>query len=161
MLGTRGEAGGNPVVPGHCLGDERDGVGQRIVRLRAAQPQDPATRGAEAFPTRTGDAEPVIGSFQQIHRQAVRRDPVPVADRRDRREHIDRATRKQAVVRLVAEQGHVRPTNQVGEPAKIVLCCVPSGQVVRTVQDYRFRTLILVEEPTEVVEVWLGESPSR
>ncbi len=53
----------------------------------------PAPACAEAFAAEAGDAELVVGAFQQVHRQAVARDAELVADGRDVREDVERRGR--------------------------------------------------------------------
>ena len=70
---------------GSGLGEEGDGLVDPLVGLGATEAEEAAAGVAEALAAQAGDAERVVGPFQQVQRQAVRGDPQAVADRRGRR----------------------------------------------------------------------------
>src|SRR4051812_45143295 len=79
----------HPVGPGDRLGEESDGLVDPLVGLGATEAEEAAARLAEALAAEAGDAEVVVGPFEQVERQAVRADPQPVADRADVREDVE------------------------------------------------------------------------
>ena len=76
----------NSIDPAQCIGEERDGLVDPFVGLGATEPEEAAAGLAEALAPQAGDAEVVVGPFQQVQGQAVRGDPQAIARSVGRRE---------------------------------------------------------------------------
>ena len=74
-------------------GEEFHGFVDALVGLGATEAQEAAAGLAEAFASQAGDAEAVVGRFEQVERQTVRGDSQAVADRSDIREDVEGAGR--------------------------------------------------------------------
>src|SRR2546423_15003595 len=79
VLGMLLKVSPNPINPAQCVGDERDRLADSFIGLGATEAQEAAAGFAEAFAAQAGDAEGVVGPFQQVERQAVRGDPQTIA----------------------------------------------------------------------------------
>src|SRR5437870_741635 len=78
-------------------GQEIESRAQLFVRLRAAKPQEAGPGFSKTFAAEASHAESVVGPFEQIHRQPVRRDAQPIADLKHRWKRIKRARRIEAM----------------------------------------------------------------
>ena len=67
----RFEVRGDAVGAGQRDGDEIDRLLQAVVGFGATEAEEAGTGFAEAFAAEAGDAEVVVGSFEQVQREAV------------------------------------------------------------------------------------------
>ena len=74
---------GHPIGPVKGIGEEGDGLVDAVVGLGAAEADEAGSRGAEAFAAQAGDAELVVGGFEQIQSQTVRGQAQAVAEAAD------------------------------------------------------------------------------
>ncbi len=68
------QVGGHAVGAGEGDQNEVESLLQAVVRFGATEPQKAAAGIAEALAAQAGDAEAVVGSFQQVERQSRVRD---------------------------------------------------------------------------------------
>ena len=73
------------------VGEELDGLPKAVIRLGAAKAQESLAGRAETFPSQAGDAEMIVGAFQQEHGQAMGGDSQVTADLRNVRKDVKRA----------------------------------------------------------------------
>ncbi len=74
VLGVRFQIALDAAVPVQGARDEINGLVDSLIGLGATEPQEAAAGLAEAFATQAGNAEIVIGPFEEIECQAVRAD---------------------------------------------------------------------------------------
>ena len=71
ILGIRRQVLLHPVCPCHRFRQEIHRQEQTLVRFRAAKAQETLAGGAETLAAQASDAEALVRSLQQVHRQAV------------------------------------------------------------------------------------------
>ena len=84
------EVRGNAVRARDADGKEIECLLKPFVRLGATEAEEAAACLSETFASQAGDSEFVVGSLEEIEREAVAGDAEPVADRSDVREDVER-----------------------------------------------------------------------
>ena len=87
----RGQIPLNAVRSRHRVGKELYGLFEAFIRLGAAEAQKSLAGRTKTFASQTGDAEMIVGTFQQEHGQAVRKDAQALTDGGDVGENVKRA----------------------------------------------------------------------
>ena len=86
----RGEIAVNALGSGNRFSKELDCLFEAVIRFGAAKTQESLAGRAEAFPSQAGDAEMIVGAFQQEHGQAMGSDSQVTANRRNVRKDVKR-----------------------------------------------------------------------
>src|SRR5262249_18513037 len=77
------------LAPGCRLCEELHGADEPFVWFGTTEAQKPLSGNAETLATQAGHAEFVVGSFEQVHGQAVGSKPCSLADFRDIRKCVE------------------------------------------------------------------------
>lgn len=81
------------ICPTECSRQEGQRLFEAIIRFSTTEAEKPMARIAEALPTEASDAELVVGTFEQIQREAVTRDAKSIANGGHVRKDIERRLR--------------------------------------------------------------------
>ena len=97
ILRVRVKKSSNAVGAANGLGKELQSLHEPLVGFGTTETEKSGAGVSEAFAAQAGDAELIVGPFQQVQRQSVTGDAEPITDGGDVREDVKRRLGRQRV----------------------------------------------------------------